>query len=98
MNSESPNSDPRTEAKKREKQSTYQELIPYLTLGIQLAAAVVVFYFIGDWIDTKYGIAPIGKLVGATIGMVGGFINFLKSVTKLIANEERNRTSKKHEN
>jgi F0F1-type ATP synthase assembly protein I len=98
MNSESPNNGTQDNKKKVEIQGTYREYGPYLTLGFQLAAAVVVFFFLGDWIDKKYGIAPIGKLGGMLIGMVGGFIKFFKSVASMIADEERNRTSDKREN
>jgi ATP synthase protein I len=98
MNSESPNSGTQDKKKKVEIQGTYREYGPYLTLGIQLAAAIVVFFFLGDWIDKRYGTAPIGKLVGTSIGMVGGFIKFFKSVASMIADEERNRKSNKREN
>jgi F0F1-type ATP synthase assembly protein I len=98
MNSESPDSGTQDEKKEIKIQGTYREYGPYLTIGIQLAAAVVVFFFLGDWFDTRYGIAPIGKLVGISIGIVGGFIKFFKSVASLIADEERNRTSDKREN
>jgi len=97
MNSESPNSGTQ-DKKKVEIQGTYREYGPYLTIGIQLAAAVVVFFFLGDWIDKRYGIAPIGKLVGTLVGMIGGFIKFFKSVASMIADEERNRTSNRREN
>lgn len=98
MNSGSPHSEAHTEKKKGKTQGIYREYGPYLTLGFQLAAAVVAFFFLGDWIDNRYGITPIGKLVGASIGMVGGFIKFFKSVTSLIEKEERNRVSDKNEN
>ena len=67
-------------------------------MGLQLAVAVVVFFFLGDWIDKRYGIAPIGKLIGTSVGMIGGFIKFFKSVASLIANEDRKQMSNKHEN
>jgi F0F1-type ATP synthase assembly protein I len=95
MNSESPDSGTQDEKKEIKIQGTYREYGPYLTIGIQLAAAVVVFFFLGDWFDTRYGIAPIGKLLGISIGIVCGFF---KSVASLIADEERNRTSDKREN
>ena len=96
MDSESPNGG--TQDKKKVKlRGAYREYGPYLTMGFQLAAAVVVFFFLGDWIDKRYGIAPIGKLVGTSIGMVGGFIKFFKSVASLISNEERNKKSIEHE-
>ena len=98
MNSESQNNGTKDKKKKVEIQGTYREYAPYLTIGFQLAAAVVIFFFLGDWVDKRYGITPIGKLVGTSIGMIGGFIKFFKSVASLIAEEERNRMSKKREN
>jgi len=61
----------------------YREVAPYLTLGIQLAAGVVVFFLIGWWLDTRYGTAPTYKLIGLVLGSVGGLIKFLKSVVEL---------------
>jgi F0F1-type ATP synthase assembly protein I len=98
MNLESPNSETQNKKKKNEIQGTYREYVPYLTLGFQLAAAVVIFFFLGDWIDKRYGIAPIGKLVGTSIGMIGGFVKFFKSVASMIAEEEKKRLSSKREN
>jgi hypothetical protein len=84
MNSESPNSGTQ-DKKKVEIQGTYREYGPYLTLGFQLAAAIIVFFFLGDWVDKRYG-------------MVGGFVKFFKSVASMIADEKRNRMSEKREN
>ncbi|HTY37573.1 MAG TPA: AtpZ/AtpI family protein [Bacteroidota bacterium] len=67
-------------------QSTDQILrqsAPYLTLGIQLAAGIVVFFLLGWWLDTKYDSSPMYKLVGLGVGMVGGLIKFLKTVVDL---------------
>jgi F0F1-type ATP synthase assembly protein I len=89
MNSESP---------KNEIHGTYREYTQYLTMGFQLAAAVVVFFFLGDWIDKHYGIEPVGKLVGMSIGMVGGFVKFFKSVASMIKDEEQKELNKKREN
>jgi F0F1-type ATP synthase assembly protein I len=59
------------------------EVGPYLTLGIQLAAAVVFFFLVGWWLDTKCGTNPVLKLVGLTIGFVGGMIKFLRSAAEM---------------
>ncbi|MGD1044320.1 MAG: AtpZ/AtpI family protein [Bacteroidota bacterium] len=97
MSSEPPSDNSENEKKKSDIQSIYREYGQYLTLGFQLAAAIVVFFFLGDWIDKRYGIAPVGKLVGTLIGMVGGFIKFFKSVTSMIADQDRIQKSNKHE-
>jgi F0F1-type ATP synthase assembly protein I len=95
MNSNSPN-DKSTE--KKVYQRVYRDFAPYLTLGFQLAAAVVVFFLLGHWLDNRFGIAPVGKLVGVLIGCIGGFIKFFKTVATLEADEEKQRASNKHEN
>ncbi|HEY4613613.1 MAG TPA: AtpZ/AtpI family protein [Bacteroidota bacterium] len=66
----------------------YQEFGPFLTLGIQLAVAVVVFYFIGAWVDERYNTSPTFTLVGVMLGTVGGLVKFFKSVSDLNKKEE----------
>ena len=67
---------------------TLRVLGPYMTLGIQLAAAVVVFFLIGWWLDTHYGTSPTFRLIGLLVGSVGGMIRFLKSAIEL-GNKEK---------
>lgn len=77
--------------RKRDDQSPDQilrQVAPYLTLGIQLAAGIVVFFFIGWWLDTRYETSPMFKLIGLGVGAVGGLIKFLKSVVELGKQEE----------
>jgi F0F1-type ATP synthase assembly protein I len=62
---------------------TSREIGPYLTLGIQLAAAVVFFFLVGWWLDTKFGTNPVLKIVGLTLGFVGGMIKFLRSAFEM---------------
>jgi F0F1-type ATP synthase assembly protein I len=61
----------------------YREVAPYLTLGFQLAAAVIVFFLIGWWLDSRYGTSPTFQLVGLVIGAVGGMINFFRTISRL---------------
>ncbi|MBI3787863.1 MAG: AtpZ/AtpI family protein [Ignavibacteriales bacterium] len=62
---------------------TYRDIAPYLTLGFQLAAAVVGFFLIGWWLDTRYYTSPWFKLTGLLLGSVGGMIKFFRSVSTL---------------
>jgi F0F1-type ATP synthase assembly protein I len=66
----------------------YRDLGPYLTLGIQLAATVVVFFLVGWWLDTRYETSPTFELIGVFLGSVGGMIKFLKSVAALIKKDK----------
>lgn len=61
----------------------YRDLAPYLTLGFQLAAAVIFFFLIGWWLDTRYDTSPWFKLAGLLVGSVGGMIKFFRSVSAL---------------
>lgn len=60
-----------------------REVAPYLTLGIQLAAAVILFFLIGWWLDTRQGTSPLFMLIGVLVGFIGGMIKFLRSVSAL---------------
>lgn len=62
---------------------TYRDVAPYLTLGIQLAATVLVFFLVGWWIDARSDTSPTFKLIGLFLGFVGGMIKFLKSATEM---------------
>jgi F0F1-type ATP synthase assembly protein I len=97
MDSESPNRKPNIEQKKTSVLNVSRNLVPFLTMGFQLAAAVVLFFLLGHWIDIKFNIAPIGKLVGVVIGSTGGFIKFFKMVASITADEEKQRAKKKRE-
>jgi F0F1-type ATP synthase assembly protein I len=88
MNSESPNSVSDDKGKDKV-QNYYQEFAPFLTLGFQLAAAVILFLLIGHWIDNRYNITPIGKLVGVLVGSIGGFVNFFKTVASFNKDEKK---------
>lgn len=70
--------------------SVIRDSAPYLGLGLQLAAAILVFFFIGSWADRKLGTEPWLMIAGVTVGAVGGFIQFFKSVSKLTRNDSTN--------
>lgn len=67
---------------------SFREYSPYLTLGFQLAAAVVVFLLIGVWLDDRWNTSPWLKLTGLFLGTVGGFIKFFTTVSRLSREEE----------
>jgi len=97
MNSESPDRQQKIDRKEERISSFSRTFAPFLTMGFQLAAAVVVFIFLGHWCDKKFGIEPFGKLAGLLIGCTGGFIKFFKTVASITAEEEKQRIKNKHE-
>jgi ATP synthase protein I len=58
-------------------------LAPYLTLGIQLALSIVVFFFLGKWLDGRFNTSPWLMLGGLLLGGGGGMYKFITSVMKL---------------
>ena len=63
--------------------STLRSIAPYLTMGIQLAIPVILFFFLGKWLDFKFNTSPWLMLSGLILGAVGGMIKFIQSVTAL---------------
>ena len=62
---------------------------PYLTLGLQLALTVVVFFFLGRWLDGTFGTAPWLMLAGLAIGVAGGLTAFLVKAFAFGREEDR---------
>ncbi len=56
---------------------------PYLTMGIQLAAAVVAFFFLGRWLDQRWNTSPWLMITGITLGAAGGMTKFIIAAMKL---------------
>jgi F0F1-type ATP synthase assembly protein I len=65
------------------------EFGPYLTMGMQLAIAVVAFFFLGRWLDSVFDTAPWLMVIGLLIGTVGGFMSFFRSVVAMGKKEEK---------
>ncbi len=61
----------------------YREAGPYLGLGLQLAATIVIFLLIGKWLDGEFNTSPVLMVVGGFIGAVAGLYSFLKTVISL---------------
>lgn len=97
MNSESPNQQPNLKRKKESVSSISRNFAPFMSMGFQLAASVLLFFFLGHWIDNKFDIAPIGKLVGVVVGSTGGFIKFFNTVASITTDEKKQRAKKKDE-
>jgi ATP synthase protein I len=59
----------------------YRKGAPFIAASTQLVAAVGLFTFLGWWLDKKLGHeVPWLLMLGAVVGMVGGFLSFFKTV------------------
>jgi ATP synthase protein I len=61
---------------------------PYLTMGMELAIAVVGMFLIGRWLDSLWGTDPWLMVVGLAIGVTGGFIRFFRKAIDLGKEED----------
>lgn len=71
---------------------TLKEVGPYMGLGLQLAATIVVMILIGDWLDKKFEHNLLFTLIFAFAGIGIGMYNLIKTVTQL---EKRKKTNEK---
>ncbi len=80
------------EKKSSEKLSeSYRKIGPYLGLGTQLAASIILMFFLGRWIDTKLNSEPLFVLICSFIGGFAGIYNFIKTVLEI---NEKNKFDK----
>lgn len=71
---------------------SYRTVGPYLGLGTQLAASIILMFFLGRWLDTELNSSPIMVLICSFIGGFAGIYNFIKTVIVL---NEKNKLDKK---
>jgi F0F1-type ATP synthase assembly protein I len=55
----------------------------FLTLGFETAAGVALGYFVGHWLDRKYGWEPWGTLAGSMLGMAAGMYLLIKEALRM---------------
>ena len=59
----------------------YRKAAPYIGASTQLVAAVGIFTALGWWADKKLGHeVPWLLMLGAVVGMAGGFVSFFRTV------------------
>ncbi len=61
----------------------YRELGPYLGLGFQLAASIIIMFFLGRWLDSKLKIEPALTITFSFLGGFAGIYNVIKTVLQL---------------
>jgi len=52
-------------------------------MGFELAAVIVGLTLVGLWVDRRFGTGPTGLLIGAGLGIVGGFYNFIREALRM---------------
>jgi F0F1-type ATP synthase assembly protein I len=55
----------------------------FTSMGFELAAAIIGLTLVGYWVDHHFQTLPVGVLVGAGLGIVGGLYNFIRAAQRM---------------
>ncbi len=69
--------------------SVVRDLAPYLTMGLELAVAVVGMALLGHWLDGLWETAPWLMIVGLVLGAGAGFVRFIRQAVEMGRNVDR---------
>jgi ATP synthase protein I len=67
-------------------------LARYAGVGIQFAAAVILFLFAGQWLDRRLGTSPVFLMLGVFVGAGAAFYSMYR---KLMADQEARKKDKR---
>ncbi len=70
----------------------YREAGPYLGLGFQLAATIVLMFFLGRWLDEQFNLEPILTILFSFLGGFAGIYNMIKTTLSLNKKNKSDRT------
>jgi F0F1-type ATP synthase assembly protein I len=64
--------------------------------GLQFAITLVIFLFLGQWIDKKLGSSPIFLLAGVFIGGAGAFYSMYRRLSAAQKADDEHRRHERH--
>jgi len=56
--------------------------------GIQFVISILLFLYIGKWLDSRFGTSPWLLMIGVLVGAVAGFYSFYRRI--MSSSRERN--------
>lgn len=77
------------EFKRDRSRSTLGQIGSYLGIGLELAVFLLLFIFLGRYLDSRWGTEPWLLLTGAVVGFVAGFYNLIKTLSRLGKSEKK---------
>jgi F0F1-type ATP synthase assembly protein I len=58
-------------------------------IGLQFALGIVIFLFLGKWIDSRLGTGPTGVIAGVFIGAIAGFYLLYRKLSAAQKEDDR---------
>ncbi len=74
--------DPSSDPKSKPPNKDDLNLSSFAGVGLQFAISIVLFLFLGQWADRKFGTSPAFTLVGVFIGGGGAFYSMYRKVAQ----------------
>lgn len=62
---------------------SYRKVGPYLGLGTQLAATIILMFFLGRWLDVQFNSDPFLMIICSLLGGFTGIYSFIKTTLNL---------------
>ncbi|MEO8209571.1 MAG: AtpZ/AtpI family protein [bacterium] len=69
--------------------STDSKTLAYSSLGMTLVITILVFFFVGKWLDDKFDTTVLFTLILTFIGFAAGFYSFYLKIKKLSADDKK---------
>ena len=67
----------------------------YAGFGLQFVIALLVFLYLGQWVDRKFDTAPVFLLIGVFAGAGGAFYSLYRKLTAAQRREDKAREEQK---
>lgn len=64
-------------------------------MGLQFALSILLFVWVGQWVDGKLGTTPLFLVLGAFIGAAAGFTSIYRKLTADLKRHEQQRRERK---
>jgi F0F1-type ATP synthase assembly protein I len=68
---------------------TDSKTIQYSGMGITLVVTILIFFFIGRWLDGKFETTVVFTLILTFIGFAAGFYSFYLTIKKLTEDDKK---------
>lgn len=78
-----------------ERRPTASQAGEVLGVGLQFAGAIILFLFLGRWLDERLGTEPWLLLIGVLVGAVAGFVSLYRQLVVVPRERERRQRESK---
>lgn len=69
--------------------AVFRQLAPLATLGVELAAAVLLGGALGWWLDETFHTQPVWTVIGFVFGVATAIVQFIRTVRRLDQQHQR---------